>query len=58
MFFIQIDVKPFTFSSTRLSRSDCNKPRADPLSAPTRADDGVEDEGVNLTFPGHIDKPD
>ena len=58
MFFIEIDVKPFTSSSTRLSRSNRNEPRADPLSSPTRADDGVEDESVNITIPGYIDKPD
>ena len=58
MFFIEIDVKPFTSSSTRLSGSDCNELRADPLSSSTRADDGVEDEGVNFTIPGHVDKPD
>jgi hypothetical protein len=58
MLFIEIDVKPFTSSSTRLSRSDRNEPHADPLSSPTRTDDGVEDEGMNVTIPGHIDKPD
>jgi len=58
MFFVEIDVKPFTSSSTRLSRSDRDERRADPLSSPTRTDDGVEDEGVYITIPCHIDKPD
>ncbi len=58
MLFIEIDVKPFTSSSTCLSRSDRNELRADSLSSPTRANGGVEDESVNITIPGYIDKPD
>ena len=58
MFFIEIDMKPLTSGSAGLSRSNRNEPRADPLSSPPRADDGVEDEGVSIAVPGHVDKPD
>ncbi len=58
MLFVEIDMEPLTSSSTGLSRSDRNEPRADPLPPHTRTDDCIDDKGVDVTVPGHIDKPD
>ena len=58
MLFVKVDVQPLASGSARLGRGDPHKFSADPLPSLTRADDGVEDKGVRVTIPGHIDKPD
>jgi hypothetical protein len=54
---VKIDVKPLISSSTRRSGCDRNELRIDALSCLPRADDRVDNEGVNRTVPGNVDKP-
>ena len=58
MLLVKIDMQPLTPSGARLSRSHRNELCTDPLPSPTCTNHGVEDEGVNITIPGHVHKAD